>query len=105
MPVQHIPANIPSAPPGGETPPSFEALVSLGLYAGIAVVLIFVFDVEAIFIVSWAVAYDLLGWAGFLQIVFFIAILFLALIYLWRRGGLDWGPSGHPATRGPGGNR
>ncbi len=27
-----------------------------------------VFDVEAIFIVSWAVAYDLLGWAGFLQI-------------------------------------
>lgn len=51
-----------------------------------------VFDVEAVFIVSWAVAYDLLGWAGLFQISFFIVILFLALVYLWRLGGLDWGP-------------
>ncbi len=52
-----------------------------------------VFDVEAIFIVSWAVAWDLLGWAGYLQISFFIVILFLGLVYLWKTGGLDWGPS------------
>ena len=52
-----------------------------------------VFDVEAVFIVSWAVAYDLLGWTGFMQIAFFIVILFLALVYLWRMGGIDWGPS------------
>ena len=50
-----------------------------------------VFDVEAVFIVSWAVAYDLLGWAGFWQISFFIVILFLGLVYLWKKGGLDWG--------------
>ncbi len=50
-----------------------------------------VFDVEAVFIVSWAVAYDLLGWAGFWQISFFIVILFLGLVYLWKMGGLDWG--------------
>lgn len=50
-----------------------------------------VFDVEAVFIVSWAVAYDLLGWAGFWQISFFIIILFLGLVYLWKMGGLDWG--------------
>jgi len=55
-----------------------------------------VFDVEMIFVVSWAVAYDLLGWAGFLQISFFIFVLFLGLVYLWRRGGLDWGPAAHP---------
>lgn len=58
-----------------------------------------VFDVEAIFIVSWAVAYDLLGWGGFLQISFFIVILFLGLVYLWRKGGLDWGPSGRAVQR------
>ena len=52
-----------------------------------------IFDVEAIFIVSWAVAWDLLGWAGYLQISFFIVILFLGLVYLWKTGGLDWGPS------------
>ena len=51
-----------------------------------------VFDVEAIFILSWAVAWDLLGWAGFLQITFFIFVLFLGLVYLWKMGGLDWGP-------------
>ncbi len=50
-----------------------------------------VFDVEAIFVVSWAVAWDRLGWAGFWQITFFIVILFLGLLYLWQKGGLDWG--------------
>ncbi len=49
-----------------------------------------VFDLEAVFVVSWAVAYDLLGWAGFWQISFFIVILFLGLVYLWKMGGLDW---------------
>lgn len=51
-----------------------------------------VFDVEVAFITSWAVAYDLLGWAGLAQIAFFIITLLVALIYLWRRGALDWGP-------------
>ncbi len=50
-----------------------------------------VFDVEAVFVVSWAVAYDLLGWAGFWQITFFIVVLFLGLLYLWKKGGLEWG--------------
>ena len=59
-----------------------------------------VFDVEAVFIVSWAVAYDLLGWRGFLQMAFFIVILFLALVYLWRMGGIDWGPSRLKIRRG-----
>ena len=49
------------------------------------------FDVEAIFVVSWAVTWDRLGWAGFWQITFFIVILFLGLLYLWKKGGLDWG--------------
>ncbi len=51
-----------------------------------------VFDVEMIFVVSWAVAYDRLGWAGYAQVAFFILILFLGLIHLWKSGGLNWGP-------------
>jgi len=59
-----------------------------------------VFDVEAVFVVSWAVAYDLLGWAGFWQITFFIVILFLGLLYLWKMGGLEWGSqSSHDQQR------
>ncbi len=58
-----------------------------------------IFDIEVVFIASWAVAYDRLGWAGFGQISFFILILFLGLVYLWKVGGLDWSPSAQKAHR------
>ncbi len=50
------------------------------------------FDVEAAFIFSWAIAFKELGWAGWLQISFFIIVLILGLIYIWNKGGLEWGP-------------
>ena len=52
-----------------------------------------VFDVEAAFIFAWAVAWDLLGLTGLVQITIFIVILGGGLIWLWLKGGLDWGPS------------
>ncbi|MFP4307521.1 MAG: NADH-quinone oxidoreductase subunit A [Desulfococcaceae bacterium] len=52
-----------------------------------------IFDVEGAFIFSWAISYKQLGWAGWMQISFFIFVLLLGLIYIWRKGGLDWGPS------------
>lgn len=48
-----------------------------------------IFDLEAIFIFSWAVAIREVGWSGYVEIVVFIAILLVALFYLWRVGGLD----------------
>jgi NADH-quinone oxidoreductase subunit A len=51
-----------------------------------------IFDVEAVFIYSWAIAFDHLGWAGWLQISFFILVLLVSLIYLWKKGGFEWGP-------------
>jgi NADH-quinone oxidoreductase subunit A len=50
-----------------------------------------IFDLEAVFLFSWAVAAIELGWAGYAEAVIFIAILVAALIYLWRLGALDWG--------------
>jgi NADH-quinone oxidoreductase subunit A len=52
------------------------------------------FDVEGAFIFSWAIAWEQLGWAGWLQISFFIAVLILGLVYIWVKGGLEWGPTG-----------
>lgn len=52
-----------------------------------------IFDVEAAFIFSWAVAFDRLGWVGWLRISFFIIILLVSLFYIWIKGGLEWGPS------------
>ena len=51
-----------------------------------------IFDVESAYIFSWAVAFDQLGWTGWLQILFFILVLLFGLFYIWRKGGLDWGP-------------
>ena len=58
-----------------------------------------VFDVEAAFIFTWAVAWDLLGIAGLVQITVFITVLFAGLIWLWLKGGLDWGPSREGGTK------
>jgi NADH-quinone oxidoreductase subunit A len=50
------------------------------------------FDVEGAYILSWAVACRSLGWAGWIQIVFFIGVLVAGLVYIWKKGGLAWGP-------------
>lgn len=50
------------------------------------------FDVEGAYIFSWAVAARPLGWAGWFQIQFFIAVLLAGLAYIWVKGGLAWGP-------------
>jgi NADH-quinone oxidoreductase subunit A len=49
-----------------------------------------IFDVEAAYIFSWAIAFDRLGWSGWLQISFFIIILLISLFYIWKKGGLEW---------------
>lgn len=58
-----------------------------------------IFDLEAVFIFAWAVAVPELGWAGYIEILIFIAVLVAALIYLWRLGALDWGPYHRKASR------
>jgi NADH-quinone oxidoreductase subunit A len=48
-----------------------------------------IFDLEGVFIFAWVVAARELGWAGYREILVFIAILMAALAYLWRLGALD----------------
>ena len=49
-----------------------------------------VFDIEAVFLLPWAVAYDQLPLYAFFEAVIFILILLLALVYAWRKGALRW---------------
>jgi NADH-quinone oxidoreductase subunit A len=53
-----------------------------------------IFDVETIFIVSWAIAFRELGWYGYIGVMIFIILLVVVLIYEWRNGALDFGPDG-----------
>jgi NADH-quinone oxidoreductase subunit A len=59
-----------------------------------------IFDLEAAFIIAWAVSVREAGWLGYIEIAIFIVLLLAALVYLWRTGALDWGPRGYQATRG-----
>ncbi|MGH8559519.1 MAG: NADH-quinone oxidoreductase subunit A [Methylococcales bacterium] len=49
-----------------------------------------IFDLEAVFLFTWAIAFRESGWAGYIEILIFIVVLIAALIYLWRIGALDW---------------
>ncbi|MFN2536686.1 MAG: NADH-quinone oxidoreductase subunit A [Mycobacteriales bacterium] len=52
--------------------------------------LFIVFDIEIIFLYPWAVAFGRLGVFGLVEMVLFIATVFVAYAYVWRRGGLEW---------------
>ena len=49
-----------------------------------------VFDVEVVFMYPWALVWKGLGPAVFLEMIVFVAILAVALIYAWKKGVLEW---------------
>ena len=56
----------------------------------ITAMLFIVFDIEIIFLYPWAVHFDAMKFFGLVEMVIFIATVFVAYAYVWRRGGLDW---------------
>ncbi len=53
-----------------------------------------IFDLESVFIFAWAICVRQAGWAGYVEILVFIAILVATLAYLWKEGALDWASGG-----------
>jgi NADH-quinone oxidoreductase subunit A len=49
-----------------------------------------IFDLEAIFLIPWAVEMRALGWEGFIAVSIFMMVLVVGFIYEWKKGGLDW---------------
>ncbi len=70
--------------------PLGSAWVQYPLAFYIFALLFVAFDVDIVFILSWAVIFQQLGWFGFVEIVFFIAVLALGLVYAWRKGVIRW---------------
>ena len=52
--------------------------------------LFLIFDVEAAFLYPWAVIYRDLGLYGFVEMVIFVLILTVGLVYAWKKGALKW---------------
>lgn len=62
--------------------------VSIHFY--IVAVVFLVFDVETIFLLPWAVAFDHLGLFGLIEVFIFLGLLVAAYAYVWVKGALRW---------------
>ena len=70
--------------------PVGSAFAQVNVRFYIFALLFVLFDVETLFIYPWAVAYRGLGLIGFVEMTAFIAVLFLGLVYAWKKGALKW---------------
>src|SRR5207237_3959461 len=52
--------------------------------------LFIVFDIEIVFLYPLAVILHQLAWFGFTEFAFFVLILVVAYVYIWRKGALEW---------------
>ena len=52
--------------------------------------LFIVFDIEIVFLYPLAVALNDLGWFAFFELLFFVVILAIAYVYIWKKGALEW---------------
>jgi NADH-quinone oxidoreductase subunit A len=53
-------------------------------------ILFVVFDIEAVFVYPWAIHFRDLGWLGFAEMLSFLAVIVVALVYVWKKGALEW---------------
>jgi NADH-quinone oxidoreductase subunit A len=56
----------------------------------VVAMLFIIFDIETIFLFPWAVGFRELGLFGLLEMVVFIGLVFVAYLYVWKSGGLEW---------------
>jgi NADH-quinone oxidoreductase subunit A len=80
-------------------PPTGDARLrfSSGFY--IIAMFFVIFDLDAAFIMLWAVSFRELGRAGYIGILIFIGLLIVLLIYELSIGALDFGPDGKKILR------
>jgi NADH-quinone oxidoreductase subunit A len=53
-------------------------------------ILFIVFDIETVFLIPWAVLFRELGVFGFVEMLTFMLVLLVGLIYIWKKGALQW---------------
>ncbi|GAC1579630.1 MAG: NADH-quinone oxidoreductase subunit A [Polyangiales bacterium] len=53
-------------------------------------ILFVIFDIEAVFLYPWAVKFRGLGWAGLVEMLAFLGVLVVGLVYCWKKGALEW---------------
>ena len=73
---------------GSETTGASHIRLSIKFY--LTAILFVVFDIEAVFLYPWASLFTRLGWLGFVEMLLFLLVLGVTLVYAWRKGALEW---------------
>jgi NADH-quinone oxidoreductase subunit A len=73
---------------GSETLGAKHMRLSVKFY--LTAILFVVFDIEAVFLYPWAPIFRRLGLFGFAEMVVFLVVLGLTLVYAWKKGALEW---------------
>jgi NADH-quinone oxidoreductase subunit A len=82
-PVKHDPFECGNPPTG----PAFGRF-SVRFY--MTAILFILFDVEVVFLYPWAILFRDLGMFGFVEMLTFLLVLGIGLLYAWRKGALEW---------------
>ena len=56
----------------------------------IIAMLFLIFDIEIMFLYPWALVTGGLKLFGFVEMLIFVAVLFVGYIYVWKKGALEW---------------
>jgi NAD(P)H-quinone oxidoreductase subunit 3 len=70
--------------------PMGEAWVQFNIRYYMFALVFVVFDVETLFLYPWAVTFQKLGLSAFFEVLIFIIVLLIGLVYAWRKGALEW---------------
>jgi NADH-quinone oxidoreductase subunit A len=87
-PARRVRARVIPFESGVSTGPPRRQRFTISFY--LTAMLFIVFDIEIVFLYPLAVILHKLAWFGFLEFLFFIAILVVAYVYVWRKGALEW---------------
>ncbi|MHC4663689.1 MAG: NADH-quinone oxidoreductase subunit A [Planctomycetota bacterium] len=56
----------------------------------IIAMLFILFDIEVVFMYPWAIRFRQLGFFGLIEMAVFIGVLVVGLVYVWKKGALEW---------------
>ena len=73
----------------GETPFG-DAIIKFNIRFYVVALIFLIFDVEVVFLFPWAVVFQKLGLFAFVEMMIFLAILFVGYAYVWVKGDLEW---------------
>src|SRR5271166_182324 len=73
---------------GSESTGGRHVKMSVKFY--LTAILFVVFDIESVFVYPWAIHFRDLGWLGLAEMLGFLAVLTVALAYVWKKGALEW---------------